>query len=174
MPSTHAERELNSYVIYASHAGNTARIAEVIAEVLAAHGRADLAHAEEVATLPDDIDLLVIGGPTEGHGPTPEIKALLPRIAGAQVAGMRFASFDTRLRWPKWLSGSAAGVIGAALRDAGATPVMEPESFMVSTKPELLPGEVERARHWAAALGTAATEMTPHNAMAELVTGGRR
>ena len=166
---------MNSYVIYASHAGNTARIAEVIAAVLAAHGRADLAHAEEVAALPDDVDLLVIGGPTEGHGPTPEIKALLPRIAGTHLAGMPFASFDTRVRWPKWLSGSAAGAIAAALREAGATQVSEPESFMVSTKPELLPGELERARHWAQTLVAVASDMTRQKTMAQpLMTGGPR
>ncbi len=151
---------MNSYVIYSSHAGNTARVAQVIADALASYGRADLVHADEVATLPNDIDLLVVGGPTEGHGATTEIKALLPRIAGEQLAGTRFATFDTRLRWPKWLSGSAAGVIAAGLRRAGAAQVVNPESFIVSTKPELLPGELERARRWALTLQSA--------------TGGRR
>lgn len=166
---------MNSFVIYASHAGNTRKIAEVIADVLTLHGATDLAHAEEVAALPDDLDLLVVGGPTEGHGPTPEIRDLLTRLEGLELAGLRFAAFDTRLKWPKWLSGSAAGAIADRLRDAGATEVMEPASFIVSTKPELQPGELERARRWAEALVIAATDMTLQTSMTrQAAVGGRR
>jgi len=40
-------------------------------------------------------------------------------------------------------------VIAKRLRAAGARLVVAPESFIVSTKPELKPGELERAGRWA-------------------------
>ncbi|HET8571624.1 MAG TPA: flavodoxin domain-containing protein [Candidatus Limnocylindria bacterium] len=138
---------MKSVVIYASHAGNTRRIAEAVARALRTAGPTEVMHAEQVMALEDDVDLLVIGGPTEGHGPTPEIKDLVHRIAGT-VRGLRAAAFDTRLQWPKLLSGSAAAAIGASLRASGARVVLPPESFIVSMKPELLPGEEERATAW--------------------------
>lgn len=156
---------MNSFVIYASHTGNTRKVAETIADVLAGHGSVDLSHAEETAALPEDLDLLVVGGPTEGHGPTPEVRDLLTRLAAEVPAKLRAAAFDTRLGWPKWLSGSAASAIAERLREAGATLVAEPESFIVSTKPELQPGELDRARSWAESLAVAATNVTAQPAV---------
>jgi hypothetical protein len=72
-------------------------------------------------------------------------------VAGS-VSGVTAAAFDTRLRWPRWLSGSAAGDIAERLVALGAH-VLEPAaSFIVTMKPELAPGELERAAAWAKAL----------------------
>jgi flavodoxin len=149
---------MKSVVIYASHAGNTRRVAEAIASALRAAGPAEVMHAEQVMALEDDLDLVVIGGPTEGHGPTPEIKALVHRL-GRSVQGLRAAAFDTRLQWPKLLSGSAAAAIGASLRANGARVVVSPESFIVSMKPELLAGEERRAAAWGALLVARISEL---------------
>jgi flavodoxin len=149
---------MKSVVIYASHAGNTRRVAEAIGTALRAAGPAEVMHAEEVVALEGDIDLLVIGGPTEGHGPTSEIKDLVHRIGGS-VRGLRAAAFDTRLQWPKLLSGSAAAAIGASLRASGARVVLPPESFIVSMKPDLLAGEEERATVWGEQLVTRVAEL---------------
>ena len=70
---------------------------------------------------------------------------------------MAVAAFDTRVRWPKLLSGSAAEGIAKRLTSDGATLIVPPESFIVTTrKPILLePGELPRATAWAGTLAEA-------------------
>jgi flavodoxin len=143
---------MNSVVIYVSHTGNTRRIAEAVAAELELHGPVDLLEADGVAGLPVATDLLLIGGPTEQHGVTSEIVALFERLPASALRGVSAAAFDTRLKWPEWLSGSAAARIGERLEQAGAMLVVAPESFIVSMKPELAPGEEQRASAWAASV----------------------
>lgn len=141
---------MDSLVIYATRTGNTRTIAVAIAGALREHGTVQLISAEEATnTQPRTVDLLVIGGPTEGHGMTEAMSACLDHLVERPLDGVRAAVFDTRLWWPKMLSGSAAEGIAHRLGAAGATIVGEPESFIVTMKPELQPGEVERAATWA-------------------------
>lgn len=149
---------MNSTVLYGSRHGNTQRVAEAIAGVPRARGEVGLLAVEEAAEhLSSGMDLLVVGGPTEGHGMTPAVAECLDRLALAGLHGVTAAAFDTRLRWPRWLSGSAASDIATRLRQAGAN-VLEPEgSFLVTMRgPALRPGELERAEAWAACITTAA------------------
>jgi flavodoxin len=143
---------MNSLVIYASHSGNTRWIAGAIAAALERHGRVDLVEATEVVALPAAIDLVFVGGPTEGHGMTEEIKSIFDRLPKGTFAGLRAATFDTRVHWPKLLSGSAAVKIADRLQADGARMIAEPESFIVTMKPELEPCEEQRAAAWAASL----------------------
>lgn len=144
---------MHSLVIYASRSGNTQRIAQAIADGLRAKGDVELQPAAEAPTvIPPEIDLVVIGGPTEAHGMTPTMKEYLARLAPDALSGRRAAAFDTRLRWPLLLSGSAGAGITEQLRAQHANVVAREESFFVTRKPELEPGEVERAKAWAAAL----------------------
>lgn len=141
---------MKSLVVYVSHKGNTQRVAEAIGNVLAASGTVDVLPVEEAPPImEEDVDLLVIGGPTEGHGMTSEMSDFLDRLDVASVRGRAVAAFDTRVNWPRILSGSAADGIARRLETAGAM-VIEPQgSFIVSNEPELLPGELERAMEWA-------------------------
>jgi hypothetical protein len=67
------------------------------------------------------------------------------------------ATFDTRYDAAAWRVGSAATRIARRLRAVWPQPVVAPQSFFVAQDAaELLPGEVERARRWAAALGVRA------------------
>ncbi|MGH2456036.1 MAG: flavodoxin family protein [Candidatus Limnocylindria bacterium] len=144
---------MNSLVVYASRSGNTRAVAEAIATQLSSRGPAQLLAADEVGPeLPPGLDLLVVGGPTEGHGMTEPMTALLDRLNTFSVRGIAAAAFDTRVRWPRWLSGSAAEGIGQRLEQLGARVVVPAESFMVSTKPVLEPGELKRAADWASNL----------------------
>jgi hypothetical protein len=59
------------------------------------------------------------------------------------------AAFDTRLGWPRILSGSAADSIASKLARLGARVIGPAGSFIVTTAPELASGEIERARQWA-------------------------
>jgi flavodoxin len=144
---------MHSLVIYASRSGNTRRVAETIANRLGERGSVDLRAVEEAPiTIEADVDLLVIGGPTEARGMTPPVKEYFDRLAPRALAGRRAVGFDTRLRWPEWLSGSASAGITDRLRGLGAKVVAPEESFFVTRKPELEAGELERASNWAAAL----------------------
>jgi flavodoxin len=150
---------MNSLVIYASRSGNTRRVAEAIADTLRTHGPTEVRAADDApVVIPPEVDLVVIGGPTEGHGVTPAVTALLDRFATGSLTDRLTAAFDTRLRWPLWLAGSAGARIADRLREAGAIVVMPEESFFVSRKPDLEDGELGRARAWGAALVAAMEE----------------
>lgn len=150
---------MKAQVVYCSHKGNTRRIAETIGETLRTHGEVEVI---EVASAPlpppDDLTLLVVGGPTEGHGMTPEIRAYLARLDLHWSMGRATAAFDTRLDWPRLLSGSAADQIANRLAALGAKVMGTPGSFLVSRTPQLEPGELERAAEWAEHI---AQRMTP-------------
>jgi flavodoxin len=152
--------DMRSIVIYGSRSGNTERIATVIAETLRAAGTVRLLTADEApAVLDERVDLVVVGGPTEGHKMTEPVTKFFDRLAPGAFAGALGAAFDTRIRLPRWLSGSAAAGISRRLRRAGARLVAPEESFFVTKQPALEAGEVERAAAWAASLaGTARTD----------------
>jgi flavodoxin len=144
---------MNSLVIYASRTGNTRKVADAIAEALRTRGAVQLLAADEVpASLPDDTDLVVIGGPTERHAMTEPVTKLFERFAPGVLRDVAAAAFGTRLRWPRRLSGSAAADITRQLRVSGARVIAPDESFMVSMKPLLEAGELQRASAWAVAL----------------------
>jgi flavodoxin len=145
---------MKSLVIYGSRHGNTRKLAETIAGELGRHGAAQLMSAEKVPSiLPEKTDLVVVGGPTEAHRMTEPVSELFAGLSKGALYGVKAAAFDTRLRWPKWLSGSAGSGIVKALEQAGAS-VLAPEmSFFVGGQlPVLEPGELERAAAWAASL----------------------
>lgn len=141
---------MKTLVIVSSHKGNTRRIADAIAEQLLCHGSADVVAVEEApSAIPADIELLVIGSPTEGHGMTPEMRAYLDGLAMASLRNTSVAAFDTRLGWPRILSGSAGDGIAARLKKMDARVLGPVGSFIVSATPELAAGELERAGEWA-------------------------
>jgi len=144
---------MNSIVVYTSRHGNTERIAYAIGAGLENAGPTRVFEASEApAVLPEELELIVIGGPTEAHSVTKPMADFMARLGG--LRGRRVAAFDTRLRMARWISGSAAVGLAKMLRGAGAILVCEPASFFVSGKdPRLEPGELERAEAWAVSLG---------------------
>src|SRR5689334_9601161 len=118
---------MSSIVVYASRHGNTRTIAEAVARALEARGEVMLVPVEEApAVLPEDAELLVFVGPTGAPGRTPPMARWLDSIGSEGLRGVSAAAFDTRLRWPRWLSGSAAADIAGRLRQSSAR-VIEPE-----------------------------------------------
>jgi flavodoxin len=151
---------MNSIVIYGSRSGNTERIAAAVAKALRENGTVRLTPADEApAILIERADLVVVGGPTEGRRMTEPVARFFDRLAPGALHGVTAAAFDTRLRMPRWLSGSAATGIARRLRRAGARVVTPEESFFVTREPSLEPGELERAAAWAASV--AGTVPTP-------------
>lgn len=84
-----------------------------------------------------------------------EIREYLGRIDIHWAMGRAAAAFDTRLDWPRLLSGSAADQIANRLAALGAKVMGTPGSFLVTMAPELEPGELERAEEWAERLAEA-------------------
>lgn len=142
---------MNTLIIYDSTFGNTAQLAQAMADKLGEHGSARIALANEAGlTEMEGIDLLLVGGPTQRHGVSPAIKALLERLPRRSLRGVGAAAFDTRYHMAAWKSGSAAHRIASRLKRTGASLLVEPESFFVAEREgPLEEGELERAAYWA-------------------------
>jgi Flavodoxin domain len=170
---------MKALVVYESMYGNTAQIAEAIAESLRTQG--SVVEAGPVTEIGPSqaagADLLLIGGPTHVHG--------MSRLSTRQTAvdderntfteptlapGLRewmddlppgeqrlAAAFDTRIDKPAFLTGSAAKGMARRLEKQDYRLVTGPESFFVSTENSLLEGEVGRATAWAASLAAHVT-----------------
>jgi flavodoxin len=144
---------MKSLVIYASRTGNTRTIAEAIAEAMRKRGSVEVFDAEHAPVTPPESDLVFIGGPTERHTLTPPIVGVFDRLTPGSLRERATVAFDTRMQWPRLLSGSAADEIAKLLRAAGAQVVAAPQSFFVRNEPqlgyELVPGELARVASWA-------------------------
>jgi flavodoxin len=154
---------MNSLIVYGSRHGNTRKVAEAIAGELRKHGEVQLISAEKApGFLAEQTDLLVVGGPTEAHRITEPVAQFFDHIGKGALVGKAAAAFDTRLRWPEWLSGSAGAGIAQRLHQARANLIAPEISFFVSGKlPVLEPGEVERAAAWAASLAARVESKKP-------------
>lgn len=165
---------MKAVVVYESIYGNTAQVAQAVAE--------GLREGVEVVVMPasdnvrialDDADLLVVGGPTHVHGMSTEMSrraaaadvktaertGVEPALEGEAVRqllhdvgegdGMGAAAFDTRIHKARVLTGSAARGIARRLARHDFALVAEPESFFVAdTAGPLEEGERERAVEW--------------------------
>jgi len=160
-------------IVYESMYGNTRQIANAIAEgfELAADATIEPVGAIEQMKL-DDIDLLVVGAPTHAHGMSRpstrkaaaeaacDPQSTVTLEAGARDNGVRewleslstrngyAAAFDTRVKGPAWVMGSAAKGIARELRRTGFTVISRPASFFVTKNNELRPDERARATQW--------------------------
>jgi hypothetical protein len=169
---------MRALVVYESMFGNTREIAVAIADGMRTRLAVDLVEVGAApAVLPDDVALLVVGGPTHAHGMSkPESRVDSAKRAGDRLVsrgiGVRewlaslhggssrvaAAAFDTRIKGPGILWGSAARGADKSLRGLRFRVVAGPESFLVEgpTGPvfdRLVDGEVERARRWGERLG---------------------
>ena len=137
-------------VVFDTQFGNTEQVARAIGKGLEDAGLvriASLAEAKEISLT--GIDLLVVGGPTQGHRPRPDLRSWVAEIPAKVFERTVLATFDTRLNWPAFLAGSAAKSLAHVARHHQARLAVPPESFIV-TKSEgpLAEGELERASAW--------------------------
>ena len=142
---------MNTLVIYDSTFGNTAQLVQTMADKLGEYGTSRIASADEAGlTEIKEIDLLLVGGPTQRHGLSPTMKTLLEGFPRRTLKGIYTGAFDTRYHISAWKSGSAAHGIDSKLKRTGASLIVEPESFFVAEREgPLEEGELERAAAWA-------------------------
>jgi len=157
---------MKTMVIYDSQFGNTAQIAQAIADGLSGAPEApnDVESHKIGDAKPDQLaglDLLVVGSPTQKFRPTSTTTDFLKRIPKNALNGVKVAAFDTRITEEEikahgFLSkmvdifGYAADPISDRLKKKGGEVVMPPEGFTVEgTEGPLTEGELERATDWA-------------------------
>lgn len=146
---------MRTLVVYDSFFGNTEQLAVAMARALAIHGPARSAHVNETPyTQLRDVDLLILGCPTQTWNLTPDMKVWLERAPRELLRGPRVACFDTRARLPFFLGRRAAPLMTRYLRQRGVTAVAPPQGFWIQDRARRLEaGECDRAAAWAAALG---------------------
>ena len=142
---------MKALVLYDSQYGDTEHIAQAIANALGEFGevravRLDPAQPVEVQGL----DVFIVGSPTQGWRPTPAIQTFLEGTSSEELGGLGGACFDTRFRLLRFMTGSAAKVMAAKLREKGVSLLVPPVSFFVKgTEGPLRDGELDRAAVWA-------------------------
>ena len=151
-------------IVYDSVFGNTGKVAEAIAAALGAAHAVQLLPVREAAGLKlDETDLLLVGSPTRGFRPTPEMAEFVGSLEHPDTSGCKVAAFDTRLdldqihpaplRWVVNAGGYAAERLQDALQGHGFAVAGLPAGFRVSgTEGPMLDGELERAAAWATQL----------------------
>lgn len=136
---------MKSLVIYDSNFGNTAKVAEALADGLGAKAiKISSVNINELK----DLDLLIVGTPIIGWKPTENMQAFLDKLP--ELRGVRATTFDTRVKL--FIHGDAMGKVAIELRNLGASIVVEPMPFYVAgpqQAPYLLKGELEKASDWA-------------------------
>ena len=176
---------MRALIVYESMYGNTRTVAEAIAEGLRGSMSAEaveVGHAP--AALPDDVTLLVAGGPTHAHGLSSaksrtdaakrtdhvvsEGIGIREWLEGLRPAsgGVVAATFDTRIKGPELLWGSAAKGVAKRLDHLGFKLVVPPQSFAIDgpsgpVEDRLPASEAEHARTWGAALGEQVARSAP-------------
>ena len=116
-------------IVYDSIFGNTGQVAKAMADELERTDEVKLASVQEARTLDlAGFDLLLVGSPTRGFRPTPEIQ----EFASRSDLPKRAAVFDTRidldtihpapLRWVVQAGGYAAERLANELTEQGCTP----------------------------------------------------
>lgn len=147
---------MKTLVIYDSQYGNTEQVAQAIGAALEPFGAVSVLHVGSAQPLAlDDVDLLLLGCPTQGWKPTAAMAELARTLSASRLGSTAVACFDTRIRGPRWMTGSAAATLDKGFYAQGVAPLVPGESFLVQgTEGPLHVGEVERATKWARQLAT--------------------
>jgi len=135
---------MKSLIIYESKFGNTAKLAEKIAETLGS--QAVKADKFEEAML-EGVELLIVGSPVWAWNIAAPVKKILKIVEAKSLQGVKGGAFDTG--FANKLAGNACKKIDKKLRKAGLDIVLEPMHFIVdSDKGPLKEREIERAINW--------------------------
>lgn len=144
---------MKTLVVYDSLYGNTKAIAQAIGDAIP--GDVEVAHVGDAnpSSLPG-YDLVIVGAPTHGAKPSPNMQQFLGRIRAPALDGVKVAGFDTRMT-SKLITmfGTAAPKLAKVLEEKGGILAGKPAGFYVTGgEGPLKDGEVERAAAWAQGL----------------------
>lgn len=170
---------MRALVVFESMFGNTQKVARAIADGVEASMHVDVVEVGEAPdTVPADVALLIVGGPTHAFSMSwpstrrdaaQRVSAVVSHGGGIRewlggLPGTRTnteaTTFDTRVT--SRVTGSAARAASRRLDRLGYPLVAAPVSFRVSdiTGP-LVDGELDRARDWGKALGAEVASRRP-------------
>jgi flavodoxin I len=141
---------MKTLVVYDSLYGNTKTVAQTIGDAIP--GEVEVVHVGDAsASGLEAYDLLIVGAPTHGAKPSPDMGKYLDQIQAPALEGVNVAGFDTRMTNRLiTLFGTAAPKIAKMLEKKGGTLVGPPGDFYVTGgEGPLKEGEVERAAAWA-------------------------
>jgi flavodoxin len=140
-------------VVYGSQFGNTERIARAIGAALESRHDVQVVGARDARALAGDVDLLIVGAPTQMFGRRLIVRSFLDGLKRQRFGSLPAAAFDTRMGTPTEKNAAASETIASRLEAAGCRLVAAPESFLVAgfTGP-LVDGEADRAARWAVSL----------------------
>ncbi len=142
---------MKALVVYESTYGNTEMVARAVGNALTQYAVVQVKSVGDV-TAGDvrGVNMLVVGGPTQRRGVSPQLHEWLDSLAPGCLRGVIAVAFDTRYRLPSLISGSAAHGIVKRLQRLGAEVFLPVESFYVEGREgPLVMGELERAGQWA-------------------------
>lgn len=147
---------MKSLVIYDSQFGNTEKIARAITKSISSTRllKASEANVEDLK----DINMFIVGSPTQGGRPTATLQQFLEQIPVRKLTNVKVATFDTRfsekkvnfaLRLLIKAIGYAAPKMAKLLVNKGGKLIIPPEGFIVRGKEGPLDeGELKRAENW--------------------------
>jgi len=152
---------MNVLIVFDSVFGNTEKAARAMGEALAPLAAVTVVKVGEVK--PEhwqNAGLILVGSPTRGFNPTPEMKKWLGALPAHSLAGKKAAAFDTRanldevgskfLTFMVGVFGYAAEPMAKKLEQKGARLAVPAAGFFVKDREgPLHDGELERAAEWA-------------------------
>lgn len=148
-------------VVFDSNFGNAKIIAETVARELG--GAQIISVSDFTPNLLAGVELLVVGSPINWWRPSKRTLKFLSGLKKNQLAGVKGASFDTRMG-SIFPGNDAMKKISRALKNAGAEIIVSPQSFIVKEKEgPLVAGEIEKAVVWAKAIKEKLKEISGNN-----------
>lgn len=149
---------MKAMIIYDSVYGNTEKLAKAVGKELGC----DFIHVSFAsASSIKGLGLLIIGTPTHGGMPSPEMQKFIGSLPKDSLKGIRVAAFDTWITKdnPSFFTRLAVGFFGHAapralskLQALGGKPSagVDAIGFLVKGKEgPLVDGEIEKAKDWA-------------------------
>jgi flavodoxin len=146
---------MKTLVVYDSKFGNTAKLAQAMANALQEYGEARAVQVGQ--TNPAEfakVDLVILGCPIQAWKPSPGMREFMEQVTPESLRTTKIACFDTRMHLPRWFTGSGAEALIKQLRKLGAEPIAESTGFFVKEREGPLEvGEMERGIEWAKQVG---------------------
>lgn len=159
---------MNILIVAESYFGNTRLLADSMAHTLQAHGHtATIVEVNDApTTIPEDVDVLIVGGPTHNPGMTsPTSRARASGGKDPDRIGIRewltrlnipgepaIAAYDT-VTSTSWINGSAAKQMTKTLASHAKGKRMAIKSFVVRSKEGPLdPAQIVEAQSWVTSL----------------------